>query len=72
MVTVFLFGAIRRAYGLFPCVVFDRLTVWQAANTTRSLVVIAIGCEITGLAIADCTVFSYRVFASKVPERCYA
>ena len=72
VVAVFLFGAIGLAYSLFPYVVMDRLTVWQAASATNSLVVIAIGCAITVPAIAGYTVFSYRVFAGKVRELRYA
>jgi cytochrome d ubiquinol oxidase subunit II len=72
VVAVFLFGAIGLAYSLFPYVVMDRLTVWQAASATNSLVVIAIGCAITVPAIAGYTVFSYRVFAGKVSELRYA
>jgi cytochrome bd ubiquinol oxidase subunit II len=72
VVAVFLFGAIGLAYSLFPYVVMDRLTVWQAASATSSLVVIAIGCAITVPAIAGYTVFSYRVFAGKVRELSYA
>jgi cytochrome d ubiquinol oxidase subunit II len=72
VVAVFLFGAIGLAYSLFPYVVMDRLTVWEAASATSSLAVIAIGCAITVPAIAGYTVFSYRVFAGKVRELRYA
>ncbi|MBN8494057.1 MAG: cytochrome d ubiquinol oxidase subunit II [Burkholderiales bacterium] len=72
VVAVFLFGAIGLAYSLFPYVVMDRLTVWDAASATSSLAVIAIGCAITVPAIAGYTVFSYRVFAGKVRELRYA
>ena len=72
VVAVFLFGAIGLAYSLFPYVVMDRLTIWQAASATSSLTVIAIGCAITVPAIAGYTVFSYRVFAGKVRELSYA
>jgi cytochrome d ubiquinol oxidase subunit II len=72
VVTVFLFGAIGLAYSLFPYVVMDRLTVWQAASATSSLAVIAIGCAVTVPAIVGYTIFSYRVFAGKVRELQYA
>ncbi|MEN9628409.1 MAG: hypothetical protein RJA10_1636 [Pseudomonadota bacterium] len=72
VVAVFVFGAIGLAYSLFPYVVMDRLTIWQAASATSSLAVIAIGCAITVPAIAGYTVFSYRVFAGKVRELSYA
>jgi cytochrome bd ubiquinol oxidase subunit II len=71
-VAVFLFGAVGLAYSLFPYVVMDRLTVWQAASATESLVVIAIGCAITVPAIVGYTIFSYRVFRGKAVALRYA
>jgi cytochrome d ubiquinol oxidase subunit II len=72
VVAVFLFGAIGLAYSLFPYVVMDRLTVWDAASATSSLGVIAIGCAITVPTIVGYTIFSYRVFGGKVKELSYA
>jgi cytochrome d ubiquinol oxidase subunit II len=72
VVLVFVFGAFGLAYSLFPYVVMDRLTVWQAASATSSLAVIAIGCAVTVPAIVGYTIFSYRVFAGKVRELQYA
>jgi cytochrome bd ubiquinol oxidase subunit II len=69
---VFLLGAIGLAYSLFPYVVIDRLTVWQAASATESLIVIAIGCAITVPAIIGYTIFSYRVFRGKAGPLRYA
>ncbi|MBQ0932069.1 cytochrome d ubiquinol oxidase subunit II [Ideonella sp. 4Y16] len=71
-VAVFGLGATGLAYSLFPYVVMDRLTVWQAASATESLAVIAIGCAITVPAIAGYTVFSYRVFRGKARALSYA
>jgi cytochrome d ubiquinol oxidase subunit II len=72
VVSVFLLGAIGLAYSLFPYVVIDRLTVWQAASATESLAVIAFGCAFTVPAIAGYTVFSYRVFRGKAKALSYA
>ena len=72
LVAVFLLGALGLAYSLYPFVVMDRLTVWQAASATESLVVIGIGCAVTVPAIAGYTVFSYRVFRGKTGELKYA
>jgi cytochrome bd ubiquinol oxidase subunit II len=72
VVTVFLLGAVGLAYSLFPYVVMDRLTLWQAASATESLAVIAVGCAITVPAIVGYTVFSYRVFWGKARELNYA
>ncbi|HLL12193.1 MAG TPA: cytochrome d ubiquinol oxidase subunit II [Rubrivivax sp.] len=72
IVAVFVLGAAGLAYSLFPYVVMDQLTVWQAASATESLAVIAIGCAITVPAIVGYTVFSYRVFGGKAKVLGYA
>jgi cytochrome bd ubiquinol oxidase subunit II len=72
VIAVFVFGAIGLAYSLFPYVVMDRVTIWEAASATSSLVVIAIGCAITVPTIIGYTIFSYRVFGGKVTELRYA
>ena len=65
LIGVFLMGAIGLAFSLFPYVVMDKLTVWQAASAPKSLAFILVGCAITVPAIAGYTVFSYRVFSGK-------
>ncbi|MFM8511911.1 MAG: cytochrome d ubiquinol oxidase subunit II [Betaproteobacteria bacterium] len=72
VVSVFLLGAVGLAYSLFPYVVIDQLTVWEAASATSSLAVIAVGCSVTVPAIVGYTIFSYRVFSGKVAELQYA
>jgi cytochrome d ubiquinol oxidase subunit II len=72
VVLVFLLGACGLAYSLFPYVVMDRLTLWQAASATESLAAIAVGCAFTVPAIIGYTVFSYRVFWGKARELQYA
>jgi len=71
-VAVFLLGALGLAYSLYPYVVMDRLTLWQAASAPEALAVILIGCAITVPAIVGYTVFSYRVFWGKATELRYA
>jgi cytochrome d ubiquinol oxidase subunit II len=72
VVCVFLLGAIGLAYSLFPYVVMDQLTIWQAASATESLAVIAVGCAITVPAIVGYTIFAYRVFWGKAQGLNYA
>jgi cytochrome d ubiquinol oxidase subunit II len=72
VVTVFVLGAIGLAYSLFPYVVIDRLTIWQAASATESLAVILFGCIVTVPAITGYTIYSYRVFWGKARELHYA
>jgi cytochrome bd ubiquinol oxidase subunit II len=71
-VTVFTLGGIGLAYSLYPYVVIDRLTIWQAASATESLAVILIGCAITVPAIALYTLYAYRVFWGKARALDYA
>ncbi|MFZ2990252.1 cytochrome d ubiquinol oxidase subunit II [Ideonella sp.] len=71
-VLVFVLGALGLAYSLYPYVIMDRMTLWQAASATESLAVILIGCAVTVPAIAGYTVFAYRVFWGKAGELSYA
>ncbi len=71
-VSVFVLGALGLAYSLYPFVVIDRLTQWQAASAPEALTVILIGCAITVPTIVGYTVFSYRVFWGKAGELKYA
>lgn len=72
VVLVFVFGAFGLAYSLFPYVVMDKLTIWQAASAPESLFVIAIGCAITVPTILGYTVLAYRVFWGKARALSYA
>lgn len=72
LVAVFVFGAFGLAYSLFPYVVMDRLTIWQAASHVDSLIVIAIGCAVSVPTIVGYTIWSYRVFWGKVRPLSYA
>jgi cytochrome d ubiquinol oxidase subunit II len=58
-------GRPRLAYSLFPYVVMDRLTIWQAASAPKSLAFILVGCAIAVPAIAGYHVFAYRVFSGR-------
>jgi cytochrome bd ubiquinol oxidase subunit II len=53
------------AYSLFPWLVVDRLTVWQAASSSESLWIIFVGACIVLPIIVGYTVFSYHVFRGK-------
>ncbi len=71
VVSVFVLGAVGLAYSLFPYVVMDTLTIWQAASAPESLAVILIGCAVTVPAIVGYTIFSYRVFWGKAQPLSY-
>jgi len=72
MVLVMLLGFFGLAYSLYPYVVMDRITVWQAAAAPKSLQFILVGCAITVPAILAYTAFAYRVFWGKAGELRYA
>jgi cytochrome d ubiquinol oxidase subunit II len=72
MIGVFLFGFLGLAYSIYPFVVIDRLTVWQAASSTEALEFILVGVCISVPAIAGYTIYSYRVFRGKTGELKYA
>jgi cytochrome d ubiquinol oxidase subunit II len=72
LILVFVLGFLGLAYSIYPYVVLDRLTIWQAASSTAALQVILVGACISVPAIAGYTVFSYRVFRGKTGELKYA
>jgi cytochrome d ubiquinol oxidase subunit II len=70
-VLIFVLAFFGLAYSIYPYIVIDRLTVWQAASATESLVVIGVGVAITLPAIIAYTAFMYRVFWGKAHELTY-
>ena len=59
------------AYSLFPWLVVDRLTIWQAASSAESLWIIFVGACVVLPIIAGYTVFSYLVFRGKATVLSY-
>jgi len=72
LVIVFVLGFLGLAYSIYPYVVLDQLTIWQAASSAEALKVILFGTCISVPAIVGYTVFSYRVFRGKTGELKYA
>jgi cytochrome bd ubiquinol oxidase subunit II len=70
--SVFVLGFFGLAYSIFPYVVMDKLTIWQAASSPAALKVILVGVCISVPAIAGYTVFAYRVFGGKATALRYA
>ncbi len=68
---VFLLAFYGLAYSLFPYLVVDKLTLWQAASAPESLKVIFAGAVVVLPTIIGYTVFSYRVFAGKAEALSY-
>jgi cytochrome d ubiquinol oxidase subunit II len=72
LVIVFVLGFLGLAYSIYPYVVLDQLTIWQAASSPQALKMILFGTCISVPAIVAYTVFSYRVFRGKTGELKYA
>lgn len=70
-VLIFVLAFVGLAYSLYPYIVIDRLTVWDAASAPESLAVIAVGVAITLPAIIIYTIFMYRVFWGKARALTY-
>ena len=70
-VLIFVLAFVGLAYSIYPYIVIDRLTVWQAAAAHESLVFIFVGVAITLPAIIVYTVFMYRVFWGRASELSY-
>ena len=72
MIGVFVFGFLGLAYSIYPFVVIDQLTIWQAASSPEALKFILFGVCISVPAIAGYTIYSYWVFRGKTSELKYA
>ncbi len=70
-VLIFMMAFLGLAYSIYPFIVIDRLTVWQAAAAHESLVFIFVGLAITLPAIIVYTVFMYRVFWGRASALSY-
>lgn len=70
-VLIFVLAFLGLAYSIYPYIVIDRLTVWQAASAHESLVVIFVGVAITLPAIIVYTIYMYRVFWGKADALSY-
>jgi cytochrome d ubiquinol oxidase subunit II len=70
-VAIFVLAFAGLAYSLFPYVVIDRLTLWEAANHRTGLEFLFIGVVIVVPFVAMYTVIAYRVFRGKAPDSLY-
>ena len=71
-VTIFCLAFVGLAYSLFPFLVVDELTIWQAATSTDAMRLIGLGALISMPATLAYTVFSYRVFWGKAQPLSYS
>ena len=70
-VSIFLLAFAGLAYSLFPYLLLDEITIWEAASATSSLQFVLWGVVITLPAILGYTAFAYRVFWGKTRELSY-
>jgi len=59
---IFALAFVGLAYSLFPYLVIDRITVWDAAAAPESLWIMLVGASITLPMILVYTIYTYRVF----------
>ena len=64
-VAIYVLAFLGLAYSLFPYVVIDRLTIWEAAAHPSALVFILVGTGIVLPFILGYTFWSYRIFRGK-------
>ncbi len=64
-VGIFLLAFHGLAYSLFPYLVLDRLTIWQAASAPESLMFVFVGLVIVLPVIIAYSIVSYRIFRGK-------
>jgi cytochrome d ubiquinol oxidase subunit II len=69
--TIFTLAFIGLAYSIFPFVVIDRLTIWDAAAHPSALKVVLIGAAIVLPFIVGYTILSYRIFRGKAGKKLY-
>ncbi|MNC88723.1 cytochrome oxidase subunit II [compost metagenome] len=70
-VAIYVLAFLGLAYSVFPYVVVDKITIWQAAAHPSALKVMLIGALIVLPFIIGYTVFAYRVFSGKASEKLY-
>lgn len=70
-VWVFVFAFAGLAYSLFPYLVVDRMTIWDAAAAPASLWIVFVGACIVLPMVIGYTVIAYRVFWGKARELTY-
>lgn len=70
-VVIFVLAFAGLAYSLFPYVIIDRMTIWEAAAHPSALKVMLVGAVLVLPFILGYTVFAYRVFRGKARAGLY-
>ena len=70
-VAIFALAFAGLAYSLFPYVVIDRMTIWEAASHPSALKFMLVGVAIVFPFLIAYTTFAYRVFRGKARAGLY-
>jgi cytochrome d ubiquinol oxidase subunit II len=70
-VAIFTLAFLGLAYSLYPYVVIDRLTIWDAAAHPSGLKFVLAGVVIVLPFLVGYTIFAYRVFGGKTTGKLY-
>ena len=70
-VGIFLLAFNGLAYSIFPYLVIERMTIWEAASAPESLKIILFGVAVVLPTIVGYTAYSYRVFWGKTRALSY-
>ncbi len=71
VVGIFVLAFLGLAYSMYPNLVVNKITIWDAASAPESLMLILIGTLVVLPFILGYTIFSYRVFWGKARELTY-
>ncbi len=70
-VAIYVLAFIGLAYSLFPFVIMDRMTIWEAAAHPSALFFTLVGTGIVLPFIVGYTVYAYSVFSGKARADVY-
>jgi cytochrome d ubiquinol oxidase subunit II len=70
-VAIFTLAFSGLAYSLYPYLVIDRLTIWDAATHPSGLKALMVGTALVLPFIAGYTLLSYRIFRGKASKKLY-
>jgi cytochrome bd ubiquinol oxidase subunit II len=70
-IAIYVLAFLGLAYSLFPYVIIDRMTIWQAAAHESALKFVLVGAAVVLPFIAGYTFFVYRLFGGKMKDGAY-
>jgi cytochrome d ubiquinol oxidase subunit II len=70
-IAIYVLAFLGLAYSLFPYVIIDRMTIWQAAAHDSALKFVLVGAAVVLPFIAGYTFYVYRLFGGKMKDGAY-